>query len=548
MTARIHHFFAPVAALLITLSISAQEEQTDPMLARFAVQMTSAKHDFNIGNLRGALTGFREVLDEVPGAARVELWIARCHLGLRREDLAIAYLDSVMAHDVDLAQTELKLRGEILHRLARYEEAIDVLEQYLDFGKPDAIDEAQARHWITECRRAWAATDDLAAHPSDLRFEHMGGAINSRFDEYAPAWSPDGQAIAFTSRRDGGLNPEIDESGDHQFYSDIYISRKSSSEPGGWTRASLLPGAINTMGFDAILSWPVAAGGGEILVYRNNNFLAGDICKSTRAEDGSWTDAEPIERPVNSSYFEGSASISADGEFLYFISERPEGLGHGDIFRSTKKSFGWSTPEPLGAPVNTAEDEKFVHAHGDGRVIFFASKGHAGFGDYDMYRTEWVHEGWSIPVNLGMPLNGPREESTFALSADGRQLAITAERPEGFGARDIYSMDVTDHPWMGVRAGEVWAGGLEVTADLSSLPKIKGDKVRIEIWDADARSVRHVEPADRNGRAFFRAPANTDFVIRVLGPKGNVLCEQSWSHEQSAPGEFMDKLTCECKE
>jgi hypothetical protein len=101
---------------------------------------------------------------------------------------------------------------------------------------------------------------------------------------------------------------------------------------------------------------------------------------------------------------------------------------------------------------------------------------------------------------------------------------------------------------MGVRAGEAWAGGLEVTADLSSLPKIKGDKVRIEIWDADARSVRHIEPADRNGRAFFRAPANTAFVIRVLGPKGNVLCEQSWSHEQSAPGEFLDKLTCECKE
>lgn len=532
-------------ALVAIFSAPASGQTTDPFLARYAVKMTAAKHDYNIGNLRGALTTFREVLDEVPAEARVELWIARCHLGLRREDLAIAYLDSLQAHDIELANSELKLRGEVLHRLGRFEEAIDVLDAYLDFGKPDDYDAAQAEHWITECRRAWSATDAGAGESLGMSFEHLGGAVNSRFDEYAPSWSADGQALIFTSRRDGGLNPDIDVEGDHQFYSDIYMAKAAPELPGGWARAELLPGAVNTMGFDAALSWPEP---GRLLVYRNNNMLAGDICESVLGEDGNWSDATPMNRPVNSSYFEGSASMSADGQWLYFISERPEGLGRGDIYRSSWRGGSWSTPKPLGAPVNTAEDEKFVHAHGDGRVVYFASKGHAGFGDYDMYRTEFVHEGWSIPVNLGMPLNSPREESTFALDAAAKQLAMTAERPEGYGARDIYKVDVSRHPWFGQRASEVWAGGVRVALDLALIPKAKADKLQVQIWDQGARSLlQETTPAGgKTPNVFFRVPANTSFVLKVIDKNGE-LAAQEYRHDASAPGAFTDEVTLTCR-
>ncbi len=547
MTHSLRGFFATTFTLLTAFAVGqdAENRQPDAFLAKHAVKMASAKHDFNIGNLRGALTTFREVLDEAPAEARVELWVARCHLGLRREDLAIAYLDSLQAHDIDLANSELKLRGEVLHRLGRFEEAIDALDAYLDFGKPDAYDRAQAEHWITECRRAWTATDDGAGEALGITFRHMGGAVNSRFDEYAPAWSADGQALVFTSRRDGGLNPDIDEEGDHQFFSDIYIARADNALPGGWSRAELLPGAVNTMGFDAVLSWPEPE---RLLVYRNNYLLAGDICESVLQEDGDWSDALPLTRPVNSSYFEGSASISADGQVLYFISERPEGMGRGDIYRSERRGQGWSAPKPLGAPVNTPEDEKFVHAHGEGRVVFFASKGHAGYGDYDMYRTERVHEGWSIPVNLGMPINSPREESTFALDATARRLAMTAERPEGYGARDIYEVAVGQHPWLGDRAAEVWAGGLTVRLDLSAMPKAKAEKLSVQIWDEGGRSLRHAlaPSSGRQPEVFFRVPANTPFVVKVVDKNGEVAAA-NWTHEASVPGIFSDELNLQCQ-
>lgn len=511
---------------------------------RHAVKMTEAKHDFNIGNLRGALTSFREILDEVPASPKVELWIARCHLALRREDLAIAYLDSLKIHDEEVANSALKLRGEVLHRLGRYEEAIDVLEIYLDFGKPADVDFEEVSHWIAECRRAWNASEKGVAVDVDVTFEHMGGAINSRFDEYAPAWSPDGSSLIFTSRRDAGLNPEIDTEGDHQFYSDIYRSERSS-EPGGWSRAQLLEGEINTMGFDAVLSWPATDDGRSVLVYRNNNQLAGDICVSTQMDDQTWSDAMPMSRPINSSYFEGSASISADGELLYFISERPEGMGRGDIYRSQRRGSSWSVPQPLGAPVNTVEDEKFVHAQGDGRVIYFASRGHAGFGDYDMYRTEWVEGGWSVPVNLGLPINSPREESTFALDATGNRLVMTAERSEGYGARDLYMLDVSRHPWFGKRATEIWAGVLTVVLDLEALPKTKPDKCSVQVWDEGARTLLHEVWVSRQSQAELRLPSNSSFVIRAV-TQGHILAENIFERQQDVPGAFASLMSLKC--
>lgn len=504
------------------------QDSTATFPVKYALQFADARHDYNVGNLRGALTTYRDLLDELPEDARVMLWIARCHAGLRREDLALTYLDKLAEVDAELANAEQRFRGEVLHALGRYEEAIQAFTLHLDFDAPTGEAREEVERFVNECRRAWLAEDQAL----DLPVSHFGSEVNSRFDEYAPHWSPDGQSIAFTSRRDGGLNDAIDEAGDFRFFSDIWIAERGEE---GLRRARLLPGEVNSMGYDALLSWP--AFGDQIFVYRNDEFLSGDICVSTRREDGTWGAIAPLPKPVNSTYYEGSASLTADGSRLFFISERPEGQGRGDVYVSERRGTGWSRPENLGPVVNTARDEKFVQALDGGRVLIIASNGHAGFGGYDLYRTEFIEGGWSVPVNLGMPVNGPREESTFSLSSDGNRLLITAERPEGFGERDIYQMDVATHPLLGPNLGAVWSGLVTVRVEREGAP-VPDAAVRLR--DTQGVATLWEGVTDRSGEVQLRLPANETFVLEASSRKHTG--ERKWTRAQPAPGAFTDQV------
>ena len=99
-------------------ALQAQEDEAPSGLpVKYALQFADARHDYNVGNLRGALTTYRDLLDELPDDARVMLWIARCHAGLRREDLALTYLDKVADADADLANEEQRFRGRYCMRL-----------------------------------------------------------------------------------------------------------------------------------------------------------------------------------------------------------------------------------------------------------------------------------------------------------------------------------------------------------------------------------------------------------------------------------------------
>ena len=137
--------------------------------------------------------------------------------------------------------------------------------------------------------------------------------------------------------------------------------------------------------------------------------------------------------------------MTADGNTIYFVSERPEGEGQGDIYVSTKKGENWSSPKNLGPVVNTDLDEKFVFIHPNGKTLFFASNGHQTMGSYDIFKTEYVNGEWSVPINLGYPINTVNEESTFSLTKDNKTLMIAAEYDNSFGERDIYRIDVSKY-------------------------------------------------------------------------------------------------------
>ncbi len=114
-------------------------------------------------------------------------------------------------------------------------------------------------------------------------------------------------------------------------------------------------------------------------------------------------------------------------------------LGKEDIFISLKSEAGvWSTPENLGSGINTPEIEISPFLSDDGKLLFFASNGHSGYGGLDIYMSKRLYDSWGIwsdPINLGSNINSSAFDAYFFLHED--KVYFSSNRQGGL--TDIYT-------------------------------------------------------------------------------------------------------------
>jgi WD40-like Beta Propeller Repeat len=389
------------------------------------------------------------------------------------------------------------------------DEAMVSFEKFVAFQKKGSYEYELALQYIEECKFAKM----MMARPADVTVKNMSEVINSRFDDYTPSISSDNKTILFTSRRNTNGN-RIDELGDYKYFEDIFMS-VYDDETAAWSKARPVEGELNTETYDAVLS--VAPNGNSMYVYKNNTGNAGDIYYSQRnKETGEWSKAEKLERPINSSYFESSVSITADGQTLYFISERPDGLGQGDIYVAQMKNGHWSNPKNVGEILNTIDDEKFVFIHPNGKTLYFASNGHRTLGGYDIFKSEWVNGEWSLPVNLGYPINTVNEESTFSLSADNSTMYLSAELNDSYGERDIYVLDVSRYDLVSKGYDKLSAGQIVCTVRDAKNNPVKG--IELQLCDENGQLISSFR-TNREGVCKITTAGNKRYVIKTNNDK-----------------------------
>jgi hypothetical protein len=151
---------------------------------------------------------------------------------------------------------------------------------------------------------------------------------------------------------------------------------------------------------------------------------------------------------VNSTFNDFGPAVSKDGLSLYFSSDRPGGLGPNDIWVSQRDSAddAWGPPVNLGAPVNTAFEERTPNFSRDGHWMFFVSNRPGGFGGDDLWvswRTNIRDDfGWQPPVNLGSGVNSAGFDAGatfFENEEEGTPLLFFGSiRAGGPGGADIY--------------------------------------------------------------------------------------------------------------
>ncbi len=410
-------------------------------------KLSEGKHKFYEHNYRGALNIYREVLDLDEGNTKAHYGIAECQYSLGKYKISKKHAEMAYKADPEVDKDVLYLLGNIYFRMNEIDNAIKHYEAF----KASGINEKKMADYdvdllINQCHYS----KKMAQSPVDVTITNMGKNINTAAPEYAPSISPDGKMMVFTSRRADTKGGAVDINFDHQYYSDVYISEWNEDE-NDWGEAQNITGKVNTEYHDGSLGFMPT---GELIIYRNifGVTRSGDIYISKRSKSGKWGTPKPImykdkklSKKINSTYFESSASMTADGNQIFFVSERPGGEGQADIYYIEKKGRTWSEPMTIGSTINTVSDEKCVFIHPNGKILFFTSNGYEeSMGSYDVYYSVKNGTAWGKPVNMGYPINTVKEEKTISISADGKTAYIGAFYDvESKGGADIFKIDIS---------------------------------------------------------------------------------------------------------
>ena len=340
--------------------------------------------------------------------------------------------------------------------------------------------------------------------PVEFEIENLGPIVNTEFPDMSPAISVDENSLFFTSARLrlDSSNYAVSDKATGYYFQDVYVSYKDRD--GKWQRPELL--SINTDDHNACLNVSVD---GQVLYLYGAESGNGDIYRSQLVGE-TWTDPEPMPAPINSNAWETHLTTSADGQTIYFVSDRKGSLGGRDIFRTRMLPNGkWGEPQNLGDQINTIHDEDAVFLSPDGEVLYFSSEGHSSMGGYDVFYSKLQSDGeWGSPINIGYPINTVDDDLFFVTSADGKRAYFSSERESGLGKQDIYmiSLPEPEEVRLAVLKGTV------LPAEGESLP----DDLIILVTNRETGETQTYTPRARDGSFVAILPPCFDYEVDYL--------------------------------
>ncbi len=376
-----------------------------------------------------ALSLYQKACEFNPNNAEINFKLADCYLFSGTKAKSLSHFIQAQKLDPKLSDEYDYYIGYAYHLNSKFNEAIvHYLKAKMTLPKESEFRQLVDKK-ILECNNAL----ELDKKPIRVFIDNLGSTVNSSYPDYGPVITADEDAMYFTSRRSGGISDEIDPER-NQYFEDVYVSYSFN---GTFNKSLNLKEPINSKEHDAVVG--LSPDGSQLITYKgkSNN---GDLFIS-KLEGTNWTKPVSLGKPINSSAHEPSASISFDGKTMYFVSDREGGYGKHDIYMATLGKNGkWENAVSLGVQVNTQYNEDGVFIMPDNKTLYFSSEGHQSIGGYDIFKTVFENGKWSTPQNIGMPVNTPDDDVFFALSASGRNAYYVSAMDGGFGFADIYKV------------------------------------------------------------------------------------------------------------
>ncbi len=334
--------------------------------------------------------------------------------------------------------------GQMLQRNGKCELAREWYNQYIE-----AVPDDLRGQYLS---RACDYEQELMTKGAGI-FEVKHLDFNSDLDDFGPNYYGDG--IIFASDRDKGSMVKREHGWTGQPFLELYYSEAKETEKGEdgmcgefvYARPEKFGNKLNSKYHDAVVTF--APGGKEIFFTRNNiigrkvgkddeGYVRLKVYSASEVSDGKFGNLESL--PFNSDeYSVAHPALSPDGNTLYFASDMPGGFGDMDIYLSKKESGRWGPPENLGPAINSEGREVFPFMDINNR-LYYSSDGLIGLGGLDIfYTTEKVPGEWSIPENVGFPINTISDDLGVIFNEAGTCGYFASNRAGGVGGDDIYS-------------------------------------------------------------------------------------------------------------
>lgn len=394
---------------------AAQKYQEDMQLAKYYMERTMYEDAKKL---------LVEMNKNSPDNKEIMIMLMQANMYSKQYKEVLAWSDKVMALQVDLPPFVFLIRGDAAVQVQQDSIAIEAYSKLVNMPTaPIAIKSKAEKAYTTILFQ-----QQQKRNPKNIVLKNFSEIINTSMDEYYPVLTADGQSILFT-RMDGRQE-------------DVYLAQKDATS---WMITPLE--ALNTPDNEGAATLTTD---GKMIFYTACNRTDGmgscDIFYALRQGNGQWMNAGGIGKPINTSSWESQPFYHTQLRTLFFSAIRDGGSGGRDIWYSTLDTNNkWSLPANMGSVINSAGDEETPYLHPDGVTLYFASNGHQGMGAKDIFMSRKQPDGsWGTPVNMGYPINTPKDESGFFVSTEGKNAYMASARDSGKGRLDIYSLELPE--------------------------------------------------------------------------------------------------------
>lgn len=364
--------------------------------------------------------------------------IALCYYQLNQLDEALEQLNRFSEEERSPYPELWLYYGRIYHARHQFDQASTYYKRYLRTIRPGHIN----RQMVIEDIRRCANGISLQFQEALAIVENLGKSVNTANDEFAPILSPNyNDQLYFSSIRPGNIGVPRRDNGvaDERFGnlpSDMYNCRITS---GIWGEVQPMHYLLNSPNHEVLLGFN--RDGSALYYYKGRNLQNGQIIVDTfkRVEE-RLVSSTPLPVPMDT-YRGDNNPFFYNDTLLLFSSNRPGGYGGSDLYKCSYRNGRWTSPVNLGPDINTAYDETTPFLARDGHTLYYSSNdSKRSIGGLDIFKSFYVEETkrWTLPKNLGMPINSAADDDHFKISGDGFTAFFASARKDGEGLRDIY--------------------------------------------------------------------------------------------------------------